>query len=219
MYPPVLGVTQSSPYDERVWKRFLLLCAVTQVLSQAATVQLLSAGNMNDGTYYVGDVVLAINGVNVAAMCIDFADHSEIGDTWNADLVPFTGAQQNYIVTNFYYPGVTGQQLSEAAFLFQAMQQNQTNTTAVIDIQHAMWDLMSNAGLPDGNWEALAQAEGTNLDLTPYSMAVDTYTGNGREQAFMYSSTVPEPAVSLSLGAGLILIGLLTRRMRKHPRR
>jgi hypothetical protein len=200
-------------------KQFVIVFLLAQALSLADTVQLVSAGNINDGNYYVGDVILDINGVPITALCIDFNDRTNVGDTWTASIVPMLGAQANPLVQS-YYPGITAVQLTDAAWLFQQMQQNLANHTTVINIQHAEWDLMSNANLPDGGWEAQAISNGSTTNLAPYYMVLDTEDGRCREQAYMYgSSTVPEPAVTLSLGGGLILISWLARRRRLNAER
>jgi hypothetical protein len=205
-------------------KNLILLAILGVTLSQASTVQLVSAGNgrgLNDGSYYVGNVVLNIDGTPTNAVCIDFYDHTSIGEIWSGSLIPMPGAETNYIVQDFYFPGVTAQMFSEAVFLYGAMQQNNSNDTLVIDIQHALWNLFSNGhtGLADGGWGHTASTHGTLTNQNGYAIVVSQSNGNcpqPQEQAFLLqTSSVPEPGVAFLLGGGLIFIGAFARRGRK----
>jgi hypothetical protein len=72
---------------------------------------------LDDGHYYVGVYDLLINGQTVAALCVDFSDHTSTGDSWTAYLSQVGGD-----ISETYHPSF-GVQYEEQAYLFSLITQ------------------------------------------------------------------------------------------------
>jgi hypothetical protein len=200
---------------------FLLASVLTLAgpITGPTAVTLVNAGDgLNDGSYYIGPYTLAIDGKNYGVMCVDFKDESYIGASWTANLTDldstdfsktYLGNGQNTV--NVY---------AEEAYLF-SMLLAAHDPTQRIDIQHAAWYLTDPAyGLSSGAQTELTIAE-NNYDskafqatLADFEIVSDFNSGLGRQQEFIVDVATPEPYSVAMMGAGLLLITALLRKLR-----
>lgn len=129
------------------------LCLAGSALATTASMDLTSPGSSVTGTNvlnnaYVGAYTANINGVPTPVICDDFSDDSFVPETWTANVSTFSNLSGGmwYSSTN---PSQSTLLYEEAAYLVEQMYANASNSTAVGDIQFAIWDLF-NSGATAG---------------------------------------------------------------------
>lgn len=222
------------------------LCTAASALSASATtintVKLVDAGSpaniastvkINGETInnvYIGPYTISVNGVNMAAMCIDFAISSTVGDTYTAYSTN-AGASN---LSNTYAP-TEGQEYKEEAYLFSQINQAGLSNATRTAIQEAAWDIMSY-GITSSAYKTTLNNGSTNTNTSSVEAYIDAALANystfntaayfvisdttkGGEQEFIVdppaaSSVTPEPS-SLMLVLAPALAGAAALRRRK----
>ena len=192
---------------------FLLATGLLCASPISTTVKLVDAGHppLSDGHYYVGPYDLLINGQTVAALCIDFSDRSNIGQSWTAYLSDVGGD-----ISHTYHP-TFDVKYQEEAYLYSLITQPGADRK---DIQHAAWAITGGywANSAAQSYIDLATANYDTLDLAGYQIVSGINWDNHEQEFLIYTPpcpTAPEPA---SLGLfGLGLAGAFAaRRWRKR---
>jgi hypothetical protein len=196
-------------------KLFTIFLIAAAALSAApiTEVKLVDAGNPSivehsltiDGTtkwdVAIGPYTLSINGQDVTALCIDFADDSKVGDTWSAYVTPVGSSN----LSDTYNPA-DGKEYEEEAYIFSQITQPGADRTG---LQEAAWDIMAY-GITNSSYKYLigdnsyidaALANYDKINLSGYEIISDTKAGC--EQEFLVCA--PEPASVMLLGAGLLM--------------
>ena len=190
-----------------------LIAAAALSAAPITQVKLVNAGSPSDivnrvtidgdtkYNVYIGPYTLSMNGQNMAAMCIDFFDDSNVGSTWNA-YVTQVGSSN---LSNTYHP-TYGQEYEEEAYLFSQITQPGADRTG---LQEAAWDItaygITNSSykylIGDNSYIDAALANYNKINLSGYELVSDTIAG--AEQEFIVCA--PEPGSLTLLGAGLLL--------------
>jgi len=165
------------------------------------TVKLVDAGHppLSDGHYYVGPYDLLINGQTVAALCIDFADRTNIGQSWTAYLSNVGGD-----ISHTYHP-TFDVKYQEEAYLYSLITQPGADRK---DIQHAAWAITGGywANSDAQYYVDLAAANYDTLDLAGYQIVSGINWDNHEQEFLIYTPpcpTAPEPASLGLFGLGL----------------
>jgi hypothetical protein len=191
---------------------FLLAAGLLCASPITTTVKLVDAGQpkLSDGQYYVGPYDLLINGQTVAALCIDFSDHTSRGTSWTAYLSDVGGD-----ISHTYHP-TYDVQYKEVAYLFSLITQPGADR---IHIQHAAWAIMGGYTVgshsTSHDFIELAEDNYSTLNLAGYEIVSGINSYNHQQEFLIHKDPVaPEPA---SLGLfGLGLVGAFAaRRWRK----
>jgi len=149
----------------------------------------------------IGPYTLQMNGQNMAAMCIDFFDESNVGDTWSA-YVTQVGSSN---LSNTYHP-TDGQEYEEEAYIYSQIIAPGADRTG---LQEAAWDIMAY-GITNSSYKYLigdnsyidaALSNYNKINLSGYEIVSDTVAGC--EQEFLVAA--PEPGSLMLLGAGLLV--------------
>lgn len=189
-----------------------------------AQVTLENAGNplvTDSNGVYVGPYTLKVNGTNMAALCVDDKDWSNIGATWTATVTQLSGLN----VGNTYNPSELTE-YEETAVLYNLITKAGADR---VDIQHAAWDIMddkitSQASLntaeskgeissKDGAVTYIedAMADYSTTNLTGFEILTAPGSYCAREQEFLVydpaTTAAPEPTTCALLGLGLIALG------------
>jgi hypothetical protein len=203
---------------------FLIAAAALSAAPITTTVKLVNGGSPTDivnkvtidgvskYNVYIGPYTLQMNGSNMAAMCIDFFDGTNIGDTWTA-YVTQVGSSN---LSGTYHP-TYGQEYEEDAYIFSQIIKPGADRTG---LQEAAWDIMAY-GITNSSYKYLigdnsyidaALANYNNINLSGFEIISDTVLGH--EQEFIVCA--PEPGSVMLLGAGLLIaLGLAARQRRK----
>jgi hypothetical protein len=203
-----------SSFGEHILKKlafsFLLAAGLLCASPITTTVKLVDVGHpaLSDSHYYVGPYDLLINGQTVAALCIDFSDHTSPGDRWTAYVSDVGGD-----ISHTYHP-TFGVKYEEEAYLFSLITQPGADRK---DIQHAAWAITGGftANSAAQYYVDLAKANYSTLDLAGYEIVSGINSYNHEQEFLIHRDPVaPEPA---SLGLfGLGLVGAFAaRRWRK----
>ena len=200
---------------------FLLasVLALAGPITGPTTVTLVNAGDsVSDGSDYVGPYTLAVDGKNYAAMCVDFNDESYIGASWTANLTDLDSS--NFSKTYLGQGKNSGATYQEEAYLFSMLLATHDPATR-IDIQHAAWYVTDPAyGLTPGAQTELAIAANNygskafQATLEDFEIVSGINTGLGRQQEFIVEAQTPEPRSLAMIGAGLLIITGLLRKLR-----
>ncbi len=189
----------------KLFSIFLLAGAVLSAAPIGTTrVTLVNAGSplVDDGHYYVGPYTLSINGSNIAAMCVDVLDESNVGDSWVASLSQVGGD-----ISSTYRP-TEAMQYEQEAYLYSLITQAGADR---VDIQHAAWSVTDPGYAINSAAQAyvtLAQNNYAAMNFSDYELVS---SANGpHEQEFLVCT--PEPGSLTLLGVGLLLSGFLARR-------
>lgn len=147
----------------------------------------------------IGPYTLQMNGVNMAALCIDFFHETNVGDTWTA-YVTQVGSSN---LSNTYHPS-DGQEYEEEAYLLGQITKSGADRTG---LQEAAWDIMAY-GITNSTYKYLigdnsyidaALANYNKIDLSGFEIISDTVAGQKQE----FIVCTPEPGSILLLGLGL----------------
>ncbi len=135
------------------------------------------------GDAYVGAYTFTVNGQPAQLDCDDFNDEVWIGETWTANVTPFTVANVTETTaqgSHLMFAGQT-QNYEEAAYLEEALFTNTVNNVTTVnghaysigDVQYAIWDIFES-----GSSNGLSSADLTAISAI-LSAAVANYgTGN-----------------------------------------
>lgn len=191
---------------------FLLAAGLLCASPITTTVKLVDVGHppLSDGHYYVGPYDLLINGQTVAALCIDFADRTSVGQSWTAYISDVGGD-----ISHTYHPTFDVKYQQEA-YLYSLITQPGADRK---DIQHAAWAITGGyyANSAAQYYVNLAKANYDTLDLAGFQIVSGINWDNHEQEFLIYNPcdpVAPEPA---SLGLfGLGLVGAFAaRRWRK----
>ena len=198
------------------------MLAATTVSAQTP-VKLTNAGNtVAFGVYvgpYKGQLGSGPGAATVDLYCVDFLNHSRIGQTWNVNRTGLGGSAD---LSNTRFGGMTDAlaRYRQAAWL--TTQFSATPPTQWGDIHATIWHLMTPTApnyTPASSWLAAAQNFYlTNTNLTFYDkfqVLTDVNVGavgkngirTGGVQEFIV--VTPEPGTILLLGTGLVVIMLV----------
>jgi len=174
-------------------------------LAQASSITLESVNGINDGNYYTGFETLQSGSTTFPALCVDFNNFIDIGQTWDADILPLpTG------------PSPVDKDWRMEVWLYSQLL-GQSDPQTVIDIQYAAWGVFSaNAPSDPGSqtWlTAASQAAASPMNVTGFEMIQPSGSSG---QVFLAESQTPEPPTLALIGIGLLLCGI--GRLRKGCR-
>jgi hypothetical protein len=185
----------------------------------SATPITVTADVVNGGTpvlqdsqhYDVGPYTLRVNGVNYAALCIDFLDNAVLNQSYSAYESPLNGS-----LSKTYNPTFTQQYKEEAVLLSMILEPSSDR----IDIQHAAWaitDPLYHADFAAQVFENVAAANYNSVDPSQFLIISDVNQNWGRGQEFIISraAATPEPATLVLMGSGLLFAGLFRRKKAK----
>lgn len=195
----------------------VLFLTVASLSANTIAVTLSGDGPVNDGVDYVLPYQLTIGGVEIDAVCYDFFDEIQLGETWQANELTLDQA-----ATAGQYSGVNN---ALTAYEDVAWLSSQATPTAQsqIDLQHTIWNIFDpgqfsvTTGMGDYMRElAAAQSGFSDSGFASYSFieAPGNSGTNGHPQAFVIqlaggqtgqgSSPEPDSIVLLIVGLGLI---------------
>ena len=194
------------------------MLAVAAPINGPVKVTLINTGDgTSDGRDFIGPYTLQIDAKSYPAMCIDFLDDTAVGASWTADFTDLSS--KNFSGTYLGNGNNTVKIYDEEADLF-AMLLDTTNAMQRTNIQHAAWYLTDHAySLNSGAKQELKLAEDT-YDSKAFQKTVDDYEivsdvdmGAGQAQEFIIRIATPEPRSLALIGAGLLLITWLLRKV------
>ena len=199
-------------------------------LAGASTIQFVGAPTgINDGSFYVLPYQVTIDGRTQLVTCIDFLDDVNFGDVWQANLL--TTAQA--AASGFFGAAGTLGAYERTAWLSA---QTYSNTAQQIGLQHAIWNVFSSvSSTPEtvsyaASADAAAASGYANFDFSGFRFIQEVGAvagGAGTKQTFVFrtspispstptaDSAAPEPDTLGLIGAGLVLLGLVRRRLNK----
>jgi hypothetical protein len=186
-------------------------------------VTLSGDGPVSDGVDYVLPYQLTIGGVEINAVCYDFFDEVQLGETWWANELTLDQA-----AAAGQYSGVNNALNSYEKVAWLSSQATPTPQSQ-IDLQHIIWNIFDagqfsvTTGMADYMRElAVAQSSFSDSSFASYSFieAPGISGTNGHPQAFVIQlpggsgetgqGPTPEPDSVVLLVVGLGLIGVPT---------
>ncbi len=204
-----------------IWTLFTAAFLSAATLS-ATPVTLVNAGNPSNlllGNIYVSPYTLTVFGQNYAAMCIDYADESYVGTTWDANVTSV--ASKNFSATYHATDTNVAQEYDEEAYLYSLITNPGISGQNRTDIQEAAWEITDSAYTPTsdltGTQAYLTQAQTAYANNFPGmnfgSYEIISSSGGTKQQEYLIAT--PEPGSLTLLGAGLLLAGLFAARHRR----
>jgi hypothetical protein len=197
--------------EMKIFPMFLLLAAMLPAAPVTTQIMLANAGTplLGDGHYYVGPYTVKINGVDYAALCVDFLHEASVGTNWNVYINDLSKD-----ISHSYNPeNVTA--YKEEAYLYGLLTQPNADRIA---IQHAAWHLTDDAYQADSAAQSFLNLAGANygsVNLAGFQI-LSSLSGTQQEFLIYNASSVPEPATfALIAGALLIAAGLARRKRRR----
>ena len=197
-----------------------LICSLAVNILSATPIPVVTAELVNAGSpkivqngVYIGPYTLNINGVNYAAMCIDFEDDSTIGTSYSAYETQVSS--NNFSET--YHP-LWGTKYKEEAYLLSLILQPNADR---IDIQDAAWAITDSHFIASTAAKVYIDMAEKNYftmtNLSDFEIISGTNQGYGRAQEFMIDprANAPEPASVFLIGGGLLMAGLARRKRAK----
>ena len=198
---------------------FLALWAVVPAGADTV-VTLTGVGGANQGGVYVAPYFLKVNGKTLTVMCDDYLHDVYIGESWHANVVPFSAISEG----RFWNPADPAGSLHEYEMAFWLFGQWQSHPTQAGNINFAVWSIFDPAVIGHGGWTT-----GPNGSLTSASAwlyAAEHFTGPFDDSGFYlivptdlsasgpqeYIGRTPEPAALALVGTGFVAIGFLRRR-------
>jgi hypothetical protein len=179
------------------------------------TAELQNAGptdpNLKDSNgYLVGPYTLTVNGTTYLTMCVDIQDWSYVGTSYSAYETQLGGN-----LSNTYHPS-DAVQYAEEAYLMTLIVKPGADRADIQDAAWAITDLSYSASSAAKNYEALAAANYSSVNLSGFDLISGTTTGSSRSQEFLINpgpvAATPEPATIFLLAGGLIAVGVMRRR-------
>jgi hypothetical protein len=208
----------------KLFTTFLIAAAAVSAAPITTQVKMINGGSPTDivnhvtvdgvtkYNVYIGPYTLQMNGTNMPAMCIDFFDGSDAGDTWTAYVTQVSSGN----FSDTYHPSY-GKEYEEDAYLFSQIIKPGADRTG---LQEAAWDIMAygitNSSykylLGDNSYIDAALANYDTINLSGFEIISDTVAGC--EQEFIVCA--PEPGSVMLLGVGLLIaLGVAVRKRRK----
>jgi hypothetical protein len=207
----------------------IALLAAPFAFADGGTVnmQFIGVNGANDGQYYVSPYNGTMNGQNVVLFCDDVKNEINFGETWTANVTNLgTAITTSNGFANTRYGGVTGSPVftnpavddsasvayEEAAWLVTKLASD-SNPTDLVNLQHALWDVMNPGTYKDsGALGWLGQAESNYGSINPNNFEIVTNVGpvclTGQQQEFIVQT--PEPGTLVLMLCGLLVLALFT---------
>ena len=167
---------------------------------------------------YVGPYTGTMNGAPVDLFCMDFANHVNFGQQWEANLTPITAGSD---LGNTRYGSLPGalDLYQEAAWL--TLQYSSQPASEFGDIHATMWRLFGTGGPdPGSSWwlnEALSHYKSFDYNDFRVVTNIGPVQPAGQVQEFLIRlppSAVPEPGTQLLVGFVVAGAGCICRRLR-----
>ncbi len=142
----------------KIFSMFLLLAAMSTAAPITTQITLANAGTplLSDGQDYVGPYTITMNGLNYAALCVDFLHDSSVGASWNVYVNNLSTD-----ISHSYNPGSLTA-YKEEAYLYGLLTQPNADRIA---IQHAAWHITDPAYQADSAAQSFINLAGANYGV------------------------------------------------------
>ncbi len=200
---------------------FFLVLLVGAPAGADTLVTLVGVGGAYQGGVYVVPYFLKVNNHNLSVMCDDYLHEVHIGESWHANIVPFSAVSSG----RFWNPSDPATSLHDYEMAFWLFSQWQSHPSQAGNINFAVWAIFDPAVIGHSGWTTGPNAQLNSASAWLY--AAEHFTGPFDYSSFYlvvptdlssagpqeYIGRTPEPAALALVGTGFLALGLLRRRI------